>query len=1070
MEELLTVISIALASGMWQAGKKMLEATAESALKPAKEKLESGLLKKYRAGEKDEKLLGAIKSALQQAGAPEDDDKVTRWLKGTGLDRLQAENNSALRQALARAVIGFTDSNAQPPADLITALAWPRSRADELSKLLVAFRAAFAGLEGWKDLIAYADSAHQNGALNNILNALSKMENAFVQSEAGAYLRVALIEEKMSAEQAAQIEAQYRKGIENEFRLNRLSGLAQVQKVVALPLEEIYLELGLLPIANEKDREREAEEMLEMREERRMEMETRRMDERVGNALGEESKLVIVGKPGSGKTTSLKFIALMLAHGGAGAARLGLNAPYLPVFVRLADYAEKLKTNSSLALERFLLDYIDEAFPGAKGQPEFLRLALDKGACMILLDGLDEVGDFGDTLIHGHTLRAETLKKVQSFASRRCNADCANRVVVTSRLEGYQRGDLPEFREMEISPLQVPDEAEAFLLRWFTAWLQSVDSKLDYETAQRLAQRDYVNGAINSINQSESVRRLAMNPLLLTILAVIYETGKRLPNRRVELYEVVAKTMIQNWRHEQTGHENKIHLLMDANEVYFALTALAYWLHENKAGGTMPSAEWQIKIEGLLRDAGHADAELKQLTEHFLSHAQKETGLLAERSHGQIGFFHLTLEEYLAAVEIARQDTDARLAKLERHWQNPRWQEVILLAAGELDQRGNKQAFEGFLLHLLHLEGGEAGRNATLAGSALADAGIRKAKDSIQKDIREKLKLVMQDADPEARILLQTRAQAADILDELGYLPPDLYEFALITNPQLPITDFYLAKHPVTNLQYKRFLASPDFADKKYWTDFPKYDENGVLMNETWGDEGFEWLQDILKNAEDTDGKVVFPRFWTDPRFGIIRRTAPVVGVTWHEANAYCKWLSANWQTLPESQSNSSFIIQPSSFPFRLPTEREWLAAAGGLGEAIIIGKNKKDEEIKRYRFPWDKDGEVTPEPQADDDTIMQEILRRANIDKSGIGRTTLVSMYPLGRTQSDLWDMTGNVWEWQASYYDKDHDYLALKGSSWGYVRDAGRVSGRLNPHPLSGWDYNFGFRVLFARPSKPL
>jgi len=1084
--EILTVISVALANGMWQVGKKMLESASESALKPAKDQLENRLLKKYKAAEKDEKLLGAIKSALEQAGAPTDDEnKLTRWLKTVGLDRLQAEKNSALRQMLARAVIGFTDPAAQPPADLMTALAWPRSQADELSKLLSAFRAAFYGLGEWKDLIAYADSAHQNGLLNNMLNALSKMENAFVQSDAGAYLRVAVVETGLTAEQAARIEEKYREGIQHEFRKHVVSGLAQVQKAVTLPLEEIYLELGLIPISNDSDREQELAEMLEMRETNRMEREMSRMDKRVTNALAEETKLVIVGKPGSGKTISLKFIALMLTHGTAGAARLGLDAPYLPVFVRLADYAEKLKTNSSLALETFLLDYIESNYPGAPKQGEFLRLALDKGACLILLDGLDEVGDIGDTLVHGHTLRMETLKRVQSFANRRCHETCTNRIVVTSRLEGYHRGDLPEFREMEISPLRVPDEVESFLLRWFTAYLQETDHKLSFEAAQTRARRQYLEGVMHPINQIDSIRRLAMNPLLLTILAIIYEMGKRLPNRRVELYETVAKTMIENWRHSQTGHVSNIHEKMNANEVYYMLASLAYWLHENKPGGTMSSDEWQKKIASLLKEGGHDDAELKTLVEHFMRHARQETGLLTERSLGQIGFFHLTLEEYMAAVEIARQGMETRIKMIEKHWQNPRWQEVILLTAGDLDQRGNKDQLESFLLHILHLEGEKSAQNILLAGRALADVGARHVKESIAKDIRNALKFAMQDADPDTgkpyatvRTPIDQRASAADTLDELGYVPDDLYDFVQFRSsdfsrsPQATEvattapTLFYLAKHPVTNLQYKRFLDAPDFADEKYWVDFPKYDENGSLMNETWGGKGFDWLQSALKDNDGLDGKVILPRTWTDPRFGIARRTAPVVSINWYEANAYCKWLTQQ-KDLPEWKSLETFNVQLATMPFRLPTEPEWILAAGGLGEPIIA-KNQKGEEIKRYRFPWDENGKVTPEPKSDEDEIMQEILRRANVEQS-ISRTTPAGMYPLGRTQTGLWDMGGNVWEWQANFYNKDHDWLALRGGSWSYNLNSSRVSGRNNILPRSEWNHD-GFRVLLAPPSKGL
>ncbi|MCL4824641.1 MAG: hypothetical protein KJZ57_10540, partial [Anaerolineales bacterium] len=57
----LTLITIALADGLWQVGKKMLEATSDSVLKPAKEQLEGRLLKGFRSVEKDERLLGAIK-------------------------------------------------------------------------------------------------------------------------------------------------------------------------------------------------------------------------------------------------------------------------------------------------------------------------------------------------------------------------------------------------------------------------------------------------------------------------------------------------------------------------------------------------------------------------------------------------------------------------------------------------------------------------------------------------------------------------------------------------------------------------------------------------------------------------------------------------------------------------------------------------------------------------------------------------------------------------------------------------------------------------------------------------
>ena len=306
---------------------------------------------------------------------------------------------------------------------------------------------------------------------------------------------------------------------------------------------------------------------------------------------------------------------------------------------------------------------------------------------------------------------------------------------------------------------------------------------------------------------------------------------------------------------------------------------------------------------------------------------------------------------------------------------------------------------------------------------------------------------------------LRERASAADTLDELGHLPDDLYDFARVEQ----IANLFIAKHPVTNLQYKRFLDSPDFAEERFWLDFLKYDENGKPMKETWGKEGLDWLRKSQQDKENSpDGKMVFPRYWTDPRFGIARRTAPVVGVTWYEANAYCKWIMEHGE-LPEREAVAKLSGKQTNLVFRLPTESEWLLAAGGLGKPIVTGKGKEKEEY--YRFPWDEDENVTPNPKSKDDPVMVEILRRANTYESGINRTTPAGMYPLGRTQSGIWDMAGNVWEWQTNFVNKEHDFLGLRGGSWNGGQGYARVSGRSGNLPGHRWYYG-GFRVVAASP----
>jgi formylglycine-generating enzyme required for sulfatase activity len=271
------------------------------------------------------------------------------------------------------------------------------------------------------------------------------------------------------------------------------------------------------------------------------------------------------------------------------------------------------------------------------------------------------------------------------------------------------------------------------------------------------------------------------------------------------------------------------------------------------------------------------------------------------------------------------------------------------------------------------------------------------------------------------------RLEAGDELDRLGWLPEDLYTFISIPGLSYP---FFIGKYPVTNTQYQRFLEASDYAEPQFWRGFPKFDENCKTLG-YFGEEGWQWLQNNWGSQ-----KKRLPGYWKNPEFGIDRKGAPVVGVTWYEANAYCAWLKRHWGELAESRQNPR--LTPKAI--RLPMETEWVAAGG-------------DEP--QERFPWDAPGEATQD--------LAEVLRRANVYESGLGRTTPVWMYPLGASPHGIWDMAGNVWEWQANYYGKDHDWLVLRGGSRGHLRRYARCACRVGDSPVP-FDTDLGFRVVLS------
>lgn len=275
---------------------------------------------------------------------------------------------------------------------------------------------------------------------------------------------------------------------------------------------------------------------------------------------------------------------------------------------------------------------------------------------------------------------------------------------------------------------------------------------------------------------------------------------------------------------------------------------------------------------------------------------------------------------------------------------------------------------------------------------SLHQANWQAAADDYKK-MTEELIRRMQDKDADGK----QRREAGLILGKVGWLPPDLDDFVRIEKgsffygdppEQRKIAaDFAIAKYPVTNAQFKAFIEAGGYDNPDYW------DEAGKA-----------WLAQSKRKA---------PRFWNDEQWN--NPIFPVVGVSWHEAQAYCRWYSAT-----------------RNEPVRLATEEEWERAARG-----------KDGRI----YPWGKDFDK----------------RYANTKESGVNGTTAVCTYPEGKSVSKVWDMSGNVFEWTGKPWDTEKSSYVLRGGSYwteaGYARCAVRDGG----HPVVDGD-SIGLRLVLS------
>jgi formylglycine-generating enzyme required for sulfatase activity len=800
------------------------------------------------------------------------------------------------------------------------------------------------------------------------------------------------------------------------------------------------------------------------------------------NAAIANRRLVLLGDPGSGKSTFVGHLTLCLAGaalepGSDWTARLPCwpttESDLLPLPVALRDFARWLEHRSPDPAEtrrapaRLLWEFITSwlADSGLVGLDRPLLDDLLQGRALVLLDGLDEIA--------GAEQRRLVRDTVADFGNsfRRC------RMLLTCRTLSYPDWRLAptEFPAFELAPLD-----EAKIDRFIAAWYAELAELEVVPEADAGALAERLRIAV----RRPDLWRLAPNPLLLTVMALVHAHKSRLPEARALLYEDCVDLLLWRWEALKRGRagEERVGLrqLLLAAGLQDVDLKRALWRIAFEAHQTHPTPGDQAA-------AGVAQANLLQAlralhpqqswdwAQALVDQMKERAGLLVERDDGVFAFPHRTFQEYLAGCYLsARGDFAQEAAALAAH--GPLWREVILLAVGRLVHHAGDTDKPLALAAELCPDRPPAGeadwRAVWLAGQVLVETGLARVRqrewgrDLLARVQRRLVALVETGA-----LSPVERSHAADVLatagdprpgvGQVGNLPylPDLLWCPVPAGPftmgegkdehvcELIKQPYLIARYPITNAQFQTFVDDPAGYRKEKW----------------WTAAGWEWRKRQNRSRPPKQGGA----------FDLPNH--PVVGVSWYEAAAFCKWLenglriaNSEWRvwtpqgiTGLEALDQEPFAplvtaIRPSSqrsppkgrsgagFVLRLPTEAEWEKAARGTD-----GR----------RYPWGDD----PDPN------------RANYDETGIGSTSAVGIFPAGASPYGVLDMAGNVWEWcatqwQGSYknYRDDNDPAGdvprvLRGGAFNYNVQNVRCAYRIRNLPYF-WHRGRGFRVGVA------
>lgn len=725
--------------------------------------------------------------------------------------------------------------------------------------------------------------------------------------------------------------------------------------------------------------------------------------------MQKHSGVIVLGDPGAGKTTFVKYLALRLARGEG--QKIGLD-DYLPILLPLAAFANALQSQD-IRLDEFIAEYfagIGSDLPiGA-----MLREALKVGRALILLDGLDEVRDLN--------MRNTVVERVVDFFAFHRRE--GNKFVLTSRVVGYRavRPSAEDLVECTIVDFE-EDEIEEFVTHWTTALEKQAQGNTPVARAD--AETDRIE-LLDAIRQNPGVRQLASTPLLLTILALMKRQGVSLPERRVQLYDQYVSTLLSTWNRARSLSGRAPGRDIDELQTIRILAPLALWMHEVSPGvGLVGREDMRRRLEELFLERG--DSSPHQAARQFLTDVRDHAALLLERGPGEYGFIHLTFEEYLAAVALALKgqgNSEPIIETLSKHVGDQAWREVTLLTIGYLGIRQQLPKVAGEVVEaLVNRQTGLPGEAVVLAGDAVLDTWPGGVSVPSKDYVVQALQVTMHDGE----IRPELRRRSGLLLGRLGWRPTDLDRFAEIPASQyqagvkkerkeIPYM-YFIGLYPVTNIQFARFVKEDGYQNQEYWSSNGWEWRTGKYDTRTLEAMSRDWLEHRPLVKRNT------PYYWHN--IELSNPIVPVVGVNWFEAEAYCNWLS------------KKIVAVPEGYTIRLPRDNEWERASRG-----------RDGN----EYPWGEGFDKKASNTWDSETT-----------GSGLGGTTAVCTFPQGVSPDGAWDMSGNVWEWTGSWYDDDRRYRIVRGGSWIGYHWFARSSFCNWSIPLMFND-DLGFRVVIA------
>jgi hypothetical protein len=352
-------------------------------------------------------------------------------------------------------------------------------------------------------------------------------------------------------------------------------------------------------------------------------------------ALNKYNRLVVLGKPGCGKTTLFKFFSLMYS-GNLKNIQPHKDDIYFPVLLILREYQ-----NERFDLKKFIVKKLEIC--GFPHSDLFIEKMLNNGKVILMLDGLDEIT----------SKNAEKCKR-QLFEITARYPD--NKILISCRTAAFNE-TFETFVEVEIEDFDEPNKSK-FIQNWFKS-----NKKADV--------------LVRMIKKQLRLSELSQNPLLLSLICLLYERNLDIPKNKVELYEKCIETMLREWDISRGFRRiTKYEKLSDSRKIKL-FSYIAYHFY-NKGEKIFSEKELVKVIATYIKKFGFNMEESLGILKEIESHH----GILMPVSVREYSFSHLTFQEYFTASYLI----DTRRENLVfKYINDPSWYEIFGIIATLLE-------------------------------------------------------------------------------------------------------------------------------------------------------------------------------------------------------------------------------------------------------------------------------------------------------------------------------------------------------------------------------------------------